>query len=263
MKQLVLSIIRDGHILLSQKNLSDRVAIYFHELEPENTEAFRDAISYFLANGYRTVSGSQFTNPTVDGKVLYVSFDDNFRNWLVASDILADLGATATFYVNSGVMRGDAASADIASYFERIAYSGPETTLSWDELGELYRAGHTIGCHTHTHPVLSHLNRAQWADEIDHSKKVLEDNLGCKITDFSYPYGMRRHFSDALRDYCAALGFKTIATGISGLQHLDEYDPLSLHRTGWKFDIDLNDNLLNLQVDGKLYARLTGRSAIG
>src|SRR5690606_13836355 len=119
-----------------------------------------------------------------------------------------------------------------------------------------HAAGHTIGCHTHTHPMLPRLPRERWDEEIRRSKEILEELIGCRVRDFSYPFGMRRHFSGALRTYCVGLGFRTIATGISGLQRSGGADPLNLHRTGWRFDLPLHDNIARLRVRSPLYASL-------
>jgi len=263
MKHFALSALRNSHATLFARDLPERVAIYFHELDAPYKGAFKESLGYFLDRGYRTVCASEFTNPSLSGKLLFVSFDDNYESWVDAADALDDLGATATFYINSGFMRDKAHPAEIADFFRRIDYHGPGSTLSTDELRDIHARGHRIGCHTHRHRVLAELPRTRWASEIDTSKRVLEDWLGAPVTDFSFPFGMRRHFSEPLRRYCATAGFSTVATGISGMQHLGHNDPLELHRTGWKFHLPLEENILNLRIDGSLYARVTGRSVIG
>lgn len=262
MKQFVLSTIRKTHLMFRHAELPDRLAIYFHELESHQLSAFRDAIRLLTDMGYRTVSPSEYVATAGYDRRLFISFDDNFKSWHSALDTFENLGAKATFYVNTAPLRDRAETADIDAFFDRIRHQGDRTTLSSDELRDIDRAGHTIGCHTHTHPVLSSLDRGEWAGEISASKAILEQILGHAVTDFSYPFGMRRHFSDALRTYCANLGFKTIATGIPGLLHARN-DALAIHRTGWKFGLELEENLMNLQIDGRLYAAITGRSVIG
>lgn len=44
---------------------------------------------------------------------------------------------------------------------------------------------------------------------------------------------MRRHFSDELRQYCIAVGFKTIASAMPGCQVIAARDPLDIYRTDW------------------------------
>lgn len=263
MKAQVLNFIRQGHIRFASRDLPAKLAIYFHELDRHQIPAFREALTYFTDEGYGFASPREFVAAPVDEKLLFVSFDDNFKSWHEALGTMEACRATATFYVNSGMFRDVAPPHVISDFFDRIRYFGDRQTLSRNEVSEISASGHTIGCHTHTHPMLSLLPRDAWDDEILASKHVLEDILGGAVDDFSFPFGMRRHFSPALRDYCADIGFKTIATGISGQQHMTRIDPLEIHRSGWKFDLDLADNIANLKVDSRLYARLSGRSAVG
>ena len=269
MKAQILDLIRHGHLRYAKRDLPSRLAIYFHELETSQWPAFTEALTYFQDQGYRFADPQSFVNGASGEKLLFVSFDDNFRNWHHGLEVMDKCGATCTFYVNSGYFRDIASQDAISNYFDRIDYSGDvdhpgkRQTLSTSELREIAERGHTIGCHTHSHPVLSQTPQASWFDEIVTSNKILEDLVGRKISDFSFPFGMRRHFSSALRFYCATNGFRTIATGISGQQHVTKIDPLQIHRTGWKFELSLEDNIANLQIDSRLYARLSGRSAIG
>lgn len=262
MKSITLDLVRQTHLQFFSRDLPNRVAIYFHELEREHMPAFREAMEHFRELGYRTCNACEFVGQETAGeKLLFVSFDDNFRNWHTSLDELAECGVTCTFYTNTGPFRDVASSTTIEDYFERIGYAGERRTLSRAEVREIAEAGHTIGCHTHSHRVLSALARKDWHSEIIRSKLILEEIVGSAVVDFSYPFGMRRHFSEELRDYCAEAGFATIATGLSGLQHVAPIDPLSIHRTGWKFELDLADNIANLKIDARFYAGLFGRSA--
>lgn len=263
MKAQVLNFIRQGHIRFASRDLPTQLAIYFHELDGHQIPAFRETLTYFSDQGYRFASPQEFVSSGMEEKLLFVSFDDNFKGWHEALGTMQTCDATATFYVNSGVFRDAASAQAISGFFDRIRYFGDRQTLSRDELCEISAQGHTIGCHTHTHPMLSLLPQTAWDDEILASKQALEDILGRAVDDFSFPFGMRRHFSPALRKYCSDIGFKTIATGISGQQHMTRIDPLEIHRSGWKFDLTLADNIANLKVDSRLYARLSGRSAVG
>ena len=263
MKAQVLDLLRHSHLLFAKRDLPCRLAIYFHALEKSHLPAFADALSYFKDLGYRFADPQSYAQSVGYEKLLFVSFDDNFKNWHQGLDVMSECGARCTFYVNSAYFRDVATHAAISNYFDRINYIGDRQTLSKTELWEIADRGHTIGCHTHSHPILSQIPKADWHDEIVASKKILEDAVGQAVNDFSFPFGMRRHFSSALRFYCATNGFRTIATGISGQQHTDHIDPLQIHRTGWKFELSLEENIANLQIDSRLYAALSGRSAVG
>ncbi|TAK31702.1 MAG: polysaccharide deacetylase family protein, partial [Myxococcaceae bacterium] len=72
-------------------------------------------------------------------------------------------------------------------------------------------AGHTVGCHTHSHKMLTSLSFDEACTEIATCKNVLESILRTEIAHFSYPFGMRRHFNEPLREFCKKIGFRTVA----------------------------------------------------
>ena len=73
---------------------------------------------------------------------------------------------------------------------------------------------------------------------------------------------MRRHFSTSLEAYCLAHGFETIAAAIPGLLYSRSDKPV-IHRTRWHLHNSLAENLVDLSIDGRLFEKLTGKSAIG
>ena len=65
-----------------------------------------------------------------------------------------------------------------------------QRALSVAEVVELAGGGLvTIGAHTVTHSVLSQLSAAEQRDEIEQSKRTLEELLGQPVLRFAYPYG--------------------------------------------------------------------------
>ncbi len=63
------------------------------------------------------------------------------------------------------------------------------SVLRRNELRELVKSGHTIGCHSHNHPDLTVLSMAEVHREVVVSKRILEDALGERVRAFCYPYG--------------------------------------------------------------------------
>ncbi|MDX2307192.1 MAG: polysaccharide deacetylase family protein [Hyphomicrobium sp.] len=261
-KRAIASSLRAGHRLLASRPLPSRLAIYFHELEPWQHPAFREALQFLTEAGYRFCDGLELAECRSAARLVYVSFDDNFASWHRSIDLLDALGVRATFYVNTLPFRDICPEEAIAEYFRRIDHRGERKTLTRAELLEIRAAGHRIGCHSHSHFVLSKLSRAQWGGEIQASKVALESILGEEIVDFSFPYGMRRYFSEPLRAYCRSLGFVTVANGAPGLQHRRIIDPMRLERTRWNLDRPLAYNLTDLRIDGRVFEALTGRSAV-
>jgi len=88
--------------------------------------------------------------------------------------------------------------------------------LDWDEVRELDRAGIEIGAHTHSHDILSRLEPAQAARDIERSKEVLERGLGHPVQSFAYPFGRRWDYTAATQEAARAAGFASATTTVGG-----------------------------------------------
>jgi peptidoglycan/xylan/chitin deacetylase (PgdA/CDA1 family) len=262
-RQMTFALIRSAHKRFRMKELPDRVAVYFHALEQKDWEQFRACITYFSGRGYRIVSLAEYVDPCAQGPMLFISFDDNYKNWHEALGLLDSLNVKATFYVNSLPFMDTCSKAARLQYFERISYKTNPISMTRAELQDVARAGHEIGCHTHSHFDLARLDRKYWDSEIQGSRQKLEDLIGRPIVHFAYPYGMRRYFTETLRDYCRSIGLQTIASGVPGYQHSPRIDAFNLHRTRWNFSRSLEHNIEDIRIDGRLFEQLTGWSAVG
>ena len=80
--------------------------------------------------------------------------------------------------------------------------------IDWAELKEMADGGMAIGSHTHSHPLLSHLDREQQFEELAASKRILEQNLGIDIQALAYPVGSRDSFDDRTREILDATGYR-------------------------------------------------------
>ena len=70
--------------------------------------------------------------------------------------------------------------------------------MTKNNIRELYENGHVIGSHTHSHKVLSRLNKIEQEDEIEKSEQILKSLLGDRWSDnltFCYPYGGSKSFN--------------------------------------------------------------------
>jgi peptidoglycan/xylan/chitin deacetylase (PgdA/CDA1 family) len=262
-RQLAFAVIRGAHKRLLMKALPGRVAIYFHALEPSDSLQLKACIEYFLNLGYRVVPVTEFVDERATGRMLFLSFDDNYKNWHGSLDLLDYLGVRGMFYVNTLPFMDTCPERERVAYFKRIDYARSTLSMTRSELLELAQAGHGIGCHSHSHFNLAQIDPGRWDGEIRDSKRQLEDLVGQPVEHFAYPYGMRRYFTASLRDYCQSIGFKTIASAIPGRQQARRIDPFNVHRTRWNLARSLADNIEDIRIDGRLFERLTGRSAVG
>jgi peptidoglycan/xylan/chitin deacetylase (PgdA/CDA1 family) len=61
--------------------------------------------------------------------------------------------------------------------------------MSWEQIRELGRAGHEIGSHSMTHPLLPDLSDAQIHEEVATSRSRLSELTGAEVASFCYPNG--------------------------------------------------------------------------
>jgi len=257
----VFNAIRSLHLKISDRGLPLQLAIYGHAVKSEEFTALEECVEHFSALGYKFCTMSDLF--VLDGaKRIALSFDDNYQAWHPMLRTLENLRISVTFYVNTLPFGGEATKSEINNYYDRLQHGGDRTPLSVQELCDIAAAGHTIGSHTHSHYMLTRIGYESAIEDIKKGKLVLENILGYPVTDFSFPFGMGRHFNSRLQSYCLSLGFKTIAAAIPGMQHSQRRYPY-LHRTMWHLDKSLEFNVANLRIDGKLFVTLTGRSPVG
>ena len=94
----------------------------------------------------------------------------------------------------------------------------------------------TFGAHTVTHPVLSRVTHAQLQEEIQVSKKTIEQKLQADVRHFAYPFGRPSDFNEAAVRCLRDQGFKTAVTTEFGFNSPGD-DLLRLKRfTPWASD---------------------------
>lgn len=131
-------------------------------------------------------------NKFLNGKpvVFTTSWDDGHALDVRIADMLARYNLQGTFYVNQ--------------------HRGDNNFLSPDRIRELSQR-FEIGAHTLTHPDLTKLDEQALKEEIEGSKKYLEDIIGKEVLMFCYPKGLyfelvKRHVASA-----GFLGARTVA----------------------------------------------------
>jgi hypothetical protein len=126
----------------------------------------------------------------------------------------------------------------------------------------MHAAGHWIGAHTHSHVKLSRVDPDGVEVEMKKNRNILEEITGSPVTDMAFTFGFPRHFSPAAQRVCVNMGFKTIAWATPGMLH-HQKGPPTIHRTQWNYAMSVDDNVKNLEVNGRFFVALTGRSPIG
>ena len=166
---------------------------------------FARQLQWLVDAGYRTLSMDELVallargGPrTGDERCVVITFDDGFRdNFTEAAPLLRQQDYQAVFYLPTACI-GE----------KRRSFAGRDC-LTWDEVRQMQCAGFQFGSHTAHHPELVRMDAAQVWRELTESKEALEQNLGCAITAFSYPYA----FPEAHPEFVHRLGGQLAEAG--------------------------------------------------
>lgn len=102
--------------------------------------------------------------------------------------------------------------------------------MDWSHLQALIDNGMELGAHSHNHDILTKLTTDELFYELSHSKALLESNLQCKISAFSYPVGNRSTYDDNVVDGLKNNGYELAFNFQSGINQLPSSSPYDLHR---------------------------------
>jgi peptidoglycan/xylan/chitin deacetylase (PgdA/CDA1 family) len=149
-----------------------------------------------------------------------VTFDDGYRECVEhAVPIMAEHRFTATFYLVAGLM------GSTSRWLARER--GIELRLvDWQDARELLRAGFCCGSHTMLHPRLAELSPEACRDELEESRRRLEDRLASEVRHLALPYGS---YDEAVRLAVTRAGYRSACSVRVGLSAPTD-DRLALHR---------------------------------
>jgi peptidoglycan/xylan/chitin deacetylase (PgdA/CDA1 family) len=157
-------------------------------------------------------------------RLVALTFDDGFRNFYECGfPILQQYGFTATVFVVTDYCGKTNGWPGQPASVER------RPLLEWRQIAEMSQAGIAFGCHTCTHPDLRRITEREAEEELDRSRRLLEDVLGRTIESFAYPYGfynaaVRRLAQARFALACSAwLGFADARSDPLALERLDVY----------------------------------------
>jgi peptidoglycan/xylan/chitin deacetylase (PgdA/CDA1 family) len=190
-------------------------------LTETSTAAFAEQMKYLHDNGYSAISLNEVvallgSKPVAETKkYVVITFDDGYRDFYTdAFPILNKYGLNATVFLPTEYISGRARS------FKT------KNCMTWQEVRELRKAGVVFGSHTVSHPQLHSVSRAQLETELQHSKETIENELGERITGFSYPYAFPeddREFTMRLQTQLKQCGYETgVTTVIGSVQKLED-----------------------------------------
>lgn len=208
----------------SSTNVSVPVLIYHRisDTEPPSAEVisaarFKEHLQLLQALGYTTVTAEQVRRHmlgelTLPARSVAITFDDGWKDQLIAAGIMNELGISGTFYVISG-------------FFNNPQYFSEKDTIALSE-NPLFE----IGSHSHTHFVKTNihaLNHCMVAEELAISKKILERLLKKPVMSFAWPYGLMTKETIYI---ASKLGYSSTMMVNSVTDNKPGMSPLDIHR---------------------------------
>ena len=180
-----------------------------------------EELAYLKRNGYVSVSPEEWL-AYCDGKlalpekIVMLTFDDGWKSQFEnALPLLNKYGFKGVFYVYPDFVGGSAA-------------------MNWDMIKKLAKAGHTVGCHSMTHPKLAPAE--QYESKRDYKKRLKEEifasadkiseKTGIDALDFCFPYG---YYSQEVIDMLEDAGYRSAMTVNAGKNDAGS-DPFTLSR---------------------------------
>lgn len=166
-------------------------------------KVFKRQMEYLSKKGFRTLSLRGLHELLKDNTgydtrqpCIVLSFDDGMvGNYEHVYPVLRNYGFTGIFYIISDSV-------------------GKKGMMSWDHIKEMSGSGMCFGSHTATHSQLGRMSPEDIFQELDRSKKTIEDNIGSRIEYLSLPHGSYN------RDYKPAAleaGYLGGCTSVPGL----------------------------------------------
>jgi peptidoglycan/xylan/chitin deacetylase (PgdA/CDA1 family) len=164
-----------------------------------SAQSFRDQLDLLADQGLRGCSLAELVASPDRAGLVGITFDDAFRSGLpIVADALASHGFTATVYVPTNFVGSSAT-------WIRDGRSS-NAIMTWAELAELAQAGFECGSHSVNHVALDTCTAQPGAAEVAESKRIIENEVGCSVTSFAYPFG---YHDRRTRGWLAAAGYRS------------------------------------------------------
>jgi len=166
-----------------------------HEIAGADPHYSYDEISFvsFLKSIDKTGSLQNSLSNESDQPIL--TFDDGHKSNFKAAELIGQInGGVADFFVNPNTV-------------------GTENYLNWSELKKMNDMGMSIQSHSLDHVYLSDLSYSKQKQQLECSKKIIEDKLGGEVEILAPPGGRFNHDTVEL---CHYLGYKHLSVSKPG-----------------------------------------------
>ena len=118
--------------------------------------------------------------------------------------------------------------------------------LDWSEAADMIANGMAIGCHTHTHPVLSQLSVEAQYEELKTVKETLQARLSIPANVLAYPVGKKTTFTQETQQVLHQLGYRAAFSYYGGINLAGTTMPFDIRRNS--VDAGLPASRLRIQM---------------
>jgi len=147
-----------------------------------NVNLFENQLKYLKEKGFKSINFNEIDKK--ENKTIIITFDDGYKDiFYNALPILKQYNFKATCFLVTNFI-GDYNIWDK----KKINYKKKEL-MNETDINEWISNGMSIGSHSHYHSDLTKISESHLTNELDFSKKILEDKFNNKSNIFCYPYG--------------------------------------------------------------------------
>ncbi len=224
------------HLARKYKNNYVRV-INYHEVYDEEAAGFEKHLMFYRDyfddcdhDSFERFLKGEKTFKERPGIML--TFDDGYKgNYKNAWKLLNKYGFTGYFLISPGLV-------------------GTDGYMTWDELAEMNRDGHVIGCHTYSHHRMSVDDTEEILNlEIFKSRDEIREKLDIEPEIFCWCFGDPGSYTKIAYDAIKKAGYK-YAFMTDSYPVLPENDPLHIQRTNIQTYWDLA--VVRFQLSGMI-----------
>ena len=198
---------------------------------------FARQLSYLRCAGYYSITLSQLFDAIYDGaplpeKPVILTFDDGHLDaYANAFPLLQEAGFGAAFSIVTG-------------------WVGQPASANWEQLQQMAAAGMEIASHSVSHPDFGKNSDDVVRDQLDRSKRELEEKLGQPVSFFVYPAGEPFRFGTPQRQaqvmaIVQEAGYRGAVTARWNIQQ-DPAHPFALSRVRVSGGVDIQNFARNM-----------------
>ena len=188
------------------------------------------------------------------GISILITFDDGFKSAYLASHIMDKYNVKGVFFVPTEFIDCENREQEKQFIINDLLLTEEDLTdqmkpMSWENVKEMHRKGHSIGAHTLSHARVSTIkDDDKLKYELYNSKIILENILEHKICCFAYPFGNLESINEKSLSMSQEF-YYIIFSAIRGFNSQNT-NPIAIRRDGVLAEYNLN--YLRFIIEGGL-----------